>query len=191
MAKALRNPIIRDILPACARLPLEVRADPEATHGFVSNGFRLARPEPPTEVSWGSWSAQGPAATGTFESLPIQRSRLPYLELSVAGDLGKKNLVLELVDLATGERTPVKPSATPGNKWLDCYVKAPAGEFKIMARDSSETGWFAFKAPREVGRLSFWAVQVLSDWAYLLFAGLGLFLFNLLALLARRRGADV
>jgi hypothetical protein len=175
----LRSPIIRDILPACARIPLEVMANEEATRGFVLKGFRLARPEPPTEVSWGSCSAQGPGAMGTFESLPIRKSRLPYLEISVAGDLGEKNLSLELIELATGARIPVKPSKIAGNKWLDCYVKAPAGAFKIVARDASETGWFAFKAPREVGRLSFWAIQTLSAWKYLLFAGLGFFLFNL------------
>jgi hypothetical protein len=126
-----------------------------------------------------------------FESLPVRKSRLPYLEISVAGDLGEKNLSLELIELASGKRTLVKPSQVAGNKWLDCYVKAPASAFKIVAGDASETGWFAFKAPREVGRLSFRAVQMLSVWAYLLFAGLGLFLFNLLALVARRRSADL
>ena len=70
-------------------------------------------------------------------------------------------------------------------------MKAPASEFKIVARDASETAWFAFKAPREVGRLSFWAIQTLNAWKYLLFAGLGLFLFNLAVLPARRNSADV
>ena len=74
LVQYLRNPHIREILPACVRHPLEVRVDPEATRGFVTNGFRLARPEPPTEVSWGSCSTQGPAGTGTFESLPIRKS---------------------------------------------------------------------------------------------------------------------
>ena len=79
------------------------------TRGFVTNGFRLIRREPPTEVSWGSCTSQGPAQTGSFESLPIRKSRLPYLEIPVAGDLGQTNLSLELVDLATGKRIPVKP----------------------------------------------------------------------------------
>ena len=140
----LRNPLIRDILPACARLPLEVRVNPETTHGFEPNGFQLAKPEPATEVSWGSWSAQGPAATRTFESLPVRKSRLPYLEISVTGNLGEQNLSLELVNLATGEQTTVKPSRIAGSKWLSRYVKAPASEFKIVARDASESAWFAF-----------------------------------------------
>ena len=132
LAAVLRDPLIREILPTCVRPPLKVRPNPEATHGFLLNGFRLAKPEPPTEVSWGSCTAQGPAAKRAFESLPIRESRLPYLEVPVAGDLGKQGLSLELVGLTSGQRIPVKPSRTPGNQWLNCYVRAPAGEFKIV-----------------------------------------------------------
>jgi hypothetical protein len=179
LGRALRDPRIREILPACARQPLEVRVDQAATRGFVTNGFRLTRREPPTEVSWGSCIPQRPAQTASFESLPIQRSRLPYLEISVAGDLGRTNISLELIDLATGKRMPVSPAKPPGEKWLNCYVKAPVGEFKLAARNPGGTNWFAFKAPREVGRLSFWAVQILMTWKYLLFAGVGLLLLDI------------
>jgi hypothetical protein len=179
LADMLHNPVVRSILPACARFPLEVRPDPDATHGFTPRGFRLARREPPTEVSWGSYSTQDPGATLTFESLPVPKSRLPYLEVSVAGDLGKHGLSLEFIDLVTHKRTLVKPMKTPGEKWLQCYVTAPAHEFKIVARDASQTGWFAFKAPCEVGRFSFWAVQILRIWSYFLCAGIVLFLLTL------------
>ena len=161
-----------------------------ATYGFVTNGFRLTRREPPTEVSWGSYTSEGPAQTGSFESLPIRKSHLPYLEIPVAGDLGQTNLSLELVDLATGKRIPVKPRTAAGEKWLNCYVKAPAGEFKIVARDVSETAWFAFKAPREVGRLSFWAVRTSEAWCYLLFAGLGFLLLDLATCFLRGRAHE-
>ena len=190
LATTLRNPRIRQILPACMREPLGVSPNLEATHGFVTNGFRLAHREPPTERSWGSYTSKGPAATGTFESLPVRKSALPYLEITVAGDLGQKDLSLDLVDLTTGRRVAVKPSRTPGAKWLDCYVKAPPGEFKLVARDASETGWLAFKAPRELGRLSFWAIRMLGAWECCLIAGLGLFAFCLGALALRNRGHD-
>ncbi len=183
----LRNPIVREILPACARLPLKTTSNPEETHGFVPEGFRLARREPPTEVSWGSWSAQGAVGTGVFESLPIRKSRLPYLEISVAGDLGDKGLSLDLVGLATGQQTTVRPRTMAGNKWLKCYVRAPAGEFKIVARDASKTAWFAFKAPREVGRLSLWAIWALRAWKYVLIAGVGIFIFEVAVLLLGAR----
>jgi hypothetical protein len=112
------------------------------------------------------------------------------LEISVAGDLGQPNLSLELIELATGKRIPIRPGKPPGEQWFNCYVKAPVGEFKIVARDSGGTGWFAFKAPREVGRLSFWAVQILRAWKYLLFAGVGLLLLDLATTCLGTRGHD-
>ena len=191
LVHTLRDPRIREILPACARQPLEVRVDRAATRGFVTKGFRLARREPHTEVSWGSCTSQGLSQTGNFESLPIRKSCLPYLEIPVAGYLGRTNLLLELIDLTTGERIPVKSRATAGEQWLNCYVKAPSGEFKILARASNETAWFAFKAPREVGRLSFWAVHALDAWRYLLLAGLGLLLLDVATSFLCDRGHDI
>ena len=161
--------------------------DPAATHGFVTNGFRLARREPPTEVSWGSCTPQRTAQAACFESLPVRSSRFPYLEISVAGDLGRTNLSLELIELATDKRIPVSPGKPPGERWLNCYVKAPLGEFKVVARNSGGTDWFAFKAPREVGRLSFWAVAILRAWGYLLAVGLALLAFNLIIAVSGKR----
>jgi hypothetical protein len=75
--------------------------------------------------------------------------------------------------------------------WVTCYVRTPRGDFKIAARDASPTAWFAFKPPREMGRLSYWAIQFLASWKYLLLAGAALLLFNLAALLARARARFV
>jgi hypothetical protein len=188
LAQALNQPHVRELLPACVRQPLEVRPNPEATRGFVTNGFHLAKPELRTEVSWGSCTGQGAGSTGRFESLPIPRSRLPYLEIPVAGDLGATNLALELVDLESGKRVPVKPPRTAGEKWLNCYVRAPAGEFKLLGQDDSETAWFAFKAPRETGRLSYYTEQILRAGNYVFYGGLALFLCNLALWLAQARG---
>jgi hypothetical protein len=184
----LRNPLIRSILPACARSPIEVKVNPEATRGFITNGVHLARKEPPAEASWGTWTSLGPAQAASFESLPVRPSGFPYLEIPVAGNLGgNTNLSLELVELATGKRIPVGPGMPPGGEWFNCYVRAPAGEFKIVAREVNGAGWFGFKAPREVGRLSFWAVQTLRAWWYVLVTGLALFVFNLVTVVALAR----
>ena len=182
----LRNPLIRRILPACARLPLRMEPDLRATQGFVTNGVRPDWLTAQTLAAWSSWSAPGPAATGTFESLPIQKSRFPYLEIAVAGGLGEEGLSLELVDVTSGKRKEVRSRRFAVSEWQSCHVKAPAGEFKIVAQDASETGWLAFQPPRELGRLSLWAIQLLGAAEYLLFAGLGLLLLNLAALLASR-----
>lgn len=178
----LRLPYIRTNLPACVREPLKVLPAENSGNTFVLNGCQLSTPEAPTEKSWGSFSAQGAQAQGTFESLPIRKSALPYLEIPVAGDLGKPGLSLTLVDAATGKVTAVTPLQAPGGQWLNTYVKAPAGEFKLIARDESDAGWFAFKEPRELGRLSYWTIQILPAWKWFLAAGCALLLWNIFAL---------
>ena len=96
-----------------------------------------------------------------------------------------------MVDLNSGKITPVAPCHPPGAQWQSCPgVKAPRGPFKIVAQDNSATGWFAFKAPHELGRLSLWAIQWLKSGKYLLSAGLALFLFNLATLCARNWRRD-
>ncbi|HWY78007.1 MAG TPA: hypothetical protein VN281_20500 [Verrucomicrobiae bacterium] len=168
----LRAPAIRTILPASVREPLMVVHNQTGVMGFVTNGCNLNVPDPPTETSWGSFSGLGVQTRRAFESMPIEKSALPYLEISVAGDLGKPDLSLILEDQVTGKTTPVSPPRTPGKEWLSVYVRAPAHQFRIVARDGSSTGWFAFKAPREVGWLSYWAMNLISAWKGILAAGL-------------------
>lgn len=168
----LRHPVVRSILPACARQALPVVPKEDGDHAFSRNGWDLIEPDPATEISWGCYSAKGFGARGTFESLPVRMSALPYLEIPVAGDLGQAGLSLELVEISTGKSTPIRPTRSAGRQWLNAYVAAPAGEFKIVGHNSDETKWFAFKAPREMGLLSFWSMRLLSGWKYLLLAGI-------------------
>lgn len=157
----LRSKDIRPILPTCVRDPLRVSTKDNTSSAFIPEGSRLNRPDPPTEHCLGSWSAQGASTTGTFESAPM-RSSLPYLEIPVAGDLGAPGLKLELVEISSGKSFSVQPARIPGGEWGNAYVKSPATEFKIVAHDESQTGWFAFKAPREMGRLSYWAMKAVG-----------------------------
>jgi len=190
----LRNPIVRNILPACARAPLEVRADPTATHGFVTNGFRLARRELPTGVSWGSYTMDGVITKGRFESAPISKSKLPFLEFEVAGDLGKPGLTLALVELSSGKTIAAKPRQAPGDRWQSCRVRAPQGDFRIIASDESDGGWFAFQPPRELGWLSWAAERLAAVGGVLFFSGLGICLVGLVcvyaSLMADRRPGE-
>jgi hypothetical protein len=158
-----------------------------ATNVFVPRGWNLRKPDPPTEISWGSYNSQGAAATGTFESQPVPASRFPYLQIEVAGYLGQPGLSLEMVDLTTKERTPVKPRITPGAVWETCNVKAPKGDFTIVATDNSTTGWFAFKEPRELARLSYWNSRLLVLGPIMFFCGLGLYAAGLAFLVSDRK----
>lgn len=184
----LRNPWVRRILPACVRDPLKVV--PGSVIGFVTNGAARVKPRIPGEVTWSSCTNEGEANKGRFESLPVSKGRLPFLEFRVAGDLGKPGLSLTLMDLSSGKITSVKPLMGPGNNWRTCRVRAPQGDFKIIAVDESSSGWFAFQAPREVGWLS-WAAEGLASFGGGLFlVGLALYVAGVALACRSRLGSD-
>jgi hypothetical protein len=185
----MNEPHIRGILPACVREPLHLFPAQNSGNAFVRNGWLLATADEPTEKSWGSYSAQQAAARGTFVSQPVPRSTLPYQEIPVAGDLGGEGLSLELVEINGGRVTEVRPAAPPGGAWVNVRIKAPAGEFKVVARDDSDTKWFAFKEPRELGAWSFWTLRLLEAWKYFVVLGLGGFLLNLASTRGGRRNS--
>ena len=187
LASLLRDQDIRRILPACAREPLTVASAGNSDGAFVVNGSSLTNRDAPGERCWGSFSGAGARARGTFESAAVGPGAFPYLEIPVAGDLGEAGLSLELVGLKTGKVTAVAPKTVPGEKWANVVVKTPAEEFKIMARDDSDTKWFAFKEPREMGWLSYWSRQMLKTCRCCLLAG-GVCLIWGLAVWARPEG---
>jgi hypothetical protein len=166
----VHNQEIRRILPACGRDPLKVTPEAGSVSAFVTNGCPATITNAPAERYLGSFTQAGAAARGIFESAPLVSS-LPYLEFAVAGDLGQTGLSLELVELDSGKVVEVKPLHEPGSQWVDVDVKAPTGKFKLVARDDSSTGWFAFKEPREKGRLSFRAQSVIGMARYAFIAG--------------------
>jgi hypothetical protein len=183
---AMRTPDIRGILPACVREPLRVIPSEAGDASFIPNGCLLAQADPPTEHCWGSYSASGSGARGSFVSTPVPPASLPYLEIPVAGDLGEPGLSLELLELNTGRTTQVRPTQVAGEHWCNAYVRAPAGPFQIVARDTSETRWLAFKAPREMGGLSYRAMQVVAGWPYVLGVGLACLAWSLARRFTRR-----
>ena len=182
LVKFLDNPCVRRILPACVRDPL--RVVPDNVTGFITNGTARTKPNIPGEVTWSSYTNEGAANKGRFESLPVSRGRLPFLEFRVAGDLGQPGLSLTLIDLSSGKTTSVKPLKALGDNWRTFQVRAPHGDFKIIAVDESSNGWFAFQAPREVGWLS-WAAEGLASFGGSLFLG-GLALYVASVVLAFR-----
>ena len=183
----LNYPGVRSILPACVRDPLKVV--PQTAAGFVTNGAAGAKPAIPGEVSWSSYMSDGGANKGRFESLPVSRSRFPFLEFRVAGDLGQPGLSLTLIELDSGKTTSVRPLKALGNNWQTCRVRAPHGDFRIIAIDESDSGWFAFQAPREVGWLSWAAVRVASFGGTLFFVGLALYVAGVAFAFRLRRGS--
>jgi hypothetical protein len=188
LLKYLDNPWVRPLLPACVRAPLKVV--PETVTGFVTNGAARVKPRIPGEVSWSSYTANhGATNKGRLESMPVSSKRFPFLEFSVAGDLGKPGLSLTLIEQRSGRATSVRLRGAPGDAWQTCQVRAPQGEFRIIAVDESSSGWFAFQAPREVGWLSWAAIRVAAFGASIFFVGVAMCLITTaLALHFRQRG---
>jgi hypothetical protein len=189
LANLLNNPQLRAVLPACIRDPLKVIPAKTGTETFIPDGFPAIKMRDPVDPCWGSYTVEGARARGKFESLPIHESSLPFLEIPVIGDLGKPGLSLEVIELSTGRIIEVRPQKTSRNQWQNIQVKAPNGEFKLAARDDSETAWFGFKEPRELGRLSYCAAKLLDAWKFVFLAGIGCLGLTLLCLFIPARPA--
>ncbi len=171
LAKWLNDPNIRSILPACARDPLPVRPAPELSTGFIVNGCPAVLTNSPADRCWGSLLMDGNAGPARFESVPIKSATLPYLEIPVAGAFGSPGLSLELVQLSRDKSLPLSLPPAATGRWERAYIRAPRGEFKFVAQDNNKNEWLAFQPPRELGRLSYWSIQLLAAWKYILSAG--------------------
>jgi len=136
----------RDALPV---LPAE-KGDP----AFIRNGWTLAESDRPPK-SPGALLGARPPGTRRFESLPVRKSALPswkypwrgiWVSRAFAGTGGNRHR----------QNHPVSPP-TPQSAMAQ-RLRAGAGRrIQIVARDDSETKWFAFKAPRK------WAALLLGD----------------------------
>ncbi|MDB6112099.1 MAG: hypothetical protein JWR69_3849 [Pedosphaera sp.] len=188
LASLLRQPQIRHLLPACVRNPLRVIPANLRDATFVPLNDANTHWDTPTGPGWISASGTN-VAGGHFESRPLGPSSLPYLEFPVAGDFSTPGVSLGLLDLATGRTIPIRPSQSATEPWQTVSVKAPVGKFEIVAANTSQAAWFAFKEPREVGRFSEWAVRILAAWKLFLLAGLACLLLNVALLVTRRRQA--
>ncbi len=178
-ARLMSDPHLRAVLPACVREPLTVEMATNSGNAFVRSANGRAN------VTWLSTGGQG-----TFESKAIAKSALPYLEIPVRGDLGGTGTSLELVDVKNGKVTEVRPSVRAGEKWVNVDVRAPDGEFTVVAKVEGGEKGFAFQEPRELGRWSFWTVKLLGCWKWMVGIGVVGLLANLGEMFARGRGLD-
>lgn len=103
-------------------------------------------------------------AIGAFTS-EVFSARRPYVMVPVSGYLGFKNTSLTLVGETNGKVTKIVPKVLDSGReseWSEVLVKAPDTQFRIVAKDESTALWFAFAAPRSVGRISYFVDHVMS-----------------------------
>ncbi len=194
LAAFLDDPTLRPILPFDIRLPLKpevVSSNEAAPAAFVPDGLPPAVAPLPETACWGSYTAAGAGAKGTLRSRFVSATGLPYLRFEFAGDLGGDGLSFALKDPAGHRQAAWRPVHPPGERWHADYLALPSRAFGLEAVDDSESRWFAFTAPVEVGFWSYWAGFALrrGDWL----AGLGFLLATLVELfiwIAARRGVS-
>jgi len=156
--------------------------------GFVTNGTIAPRKDN-WQYQYGYESAigsfdranGGANAEGKFISTAM-KFRQDYLMIPVSGYLAEEGLSLTLVDLKTGEETPVRGPQVDNisaEEWHEVFVKTPDNEFQIVAQDSSSDHWFAFAAPRSVGRLSMLSAWMISNGKHLWKLGILMLLLSL------------
>ena len=178
LARILRRPDIRAILPISVRAPLRVEGfsvpPPEApsalferrTHALVTAGEWRSPPLPPATLAWWKIETSGPAFTAPT-SPPLT---LVYHAVSTP---------------VTATRPP------PPAHWRAAYVPGPRDLSNLLARTDSPTRFLAFTEPVEMSALSYRTWQLTQHGSWVLAAGLGgLLIFSAVtALTSRRSGA--
>jgi hypothetical protein len=181
VASILDDSILRPVLPYSIREPLHIEW-PQNISPFRIDGTPPGFPELRDHSVIGSYDASG--VTGTIESNTFPVPTMPYLEIRVAGTVGKDRTALQLVS-SRGERIGVVPGQPSDRRWISVVVPSPTAPFRIVAVDSSAPAWLAFSPPREVGRLSAWARMLLDHGAAIYGVGLACLVATLaLAILA-------
>jgi len=175
IAMFLNDNTIQTLLPASARLPLRLEQSLASDRSFTQPGCPPTIATPLFDTSWGSYSTQGAAERGSMRSKVI-RSRLPYLEFEIAGGLGPEMSL----SVESGARTrkvhwlQYYPAHELRPQWRLAYAALPQSEVEIAARDNSAEEWFAFRGPREMGRLSYYSYRIVQSGKDVCFWGMAL-----------------
>lgn len=165
LARILRNPTLRPLLPESVRPPIPV----PGLADYARN------PAPPLLHR----ATRTITAGQHWQSPPLPAAH-GWWKIETAGDCGQPGAVLELVGVADHRVLGViAPSKPAGNSWRAAYVRAPAEPVMIEARVSSPAHWLAFSDPIAMSSLSHWAWRLtLNAWWLALVAGIGLLGFG-------------
>ena len=169
LASLLDDPAIRQVLPAGVRLPLRVEAELNREGAFAPGGYPQEVENAPYQRSWGSYSAQGPEARGSMETASFA-PKSSHLRMELAGYL-REGMTLDLQS-KTGNKVRFIPTTRVDPSWRAGFIAVPGPELKIVARDDNLQNWFAFREPREIGRFSVYAMELVDKGLFLCALGL-------------------
>ncbi len=125
-----------------------------------------------------NFARQGNKGTGKFVSKPFNLNR-NYAMIPVTGYTGYPGMSLTLVNVTSKEEIIIKPdvrSSLYAETWREVLIKAPHGDYQLIAEDLNEDLWFGFAAPRSVGKLSYWVQVSKENGQWVWFFGLCLLL---------------
>lgn len=159
LANYLKRPKFRSLLSSSLATPPVVSSKREENAPtFVKEGIYPSTKTKGEEML-GSFNRKGNAATGRFESAIISPPSQTFMEIPVSGYLGEKDLSLSLVEEDSNKSIDLTPYKVVREGLISIYVRTPKKPFRIVAVDNNPELWFAFAAPRGIGKLS-----VYSQW---------------------------
>ena len=159
LARILRRPDIRTILPTSVRAPL-------ALPSFSPT------PTPPAPPLW-ERRTHSLLTAGEWRSAPLPPATFAYWKFEVTGPALASSPPSLLLSVSPSSPRTISPSRAPHpEEWRAAYVPAPTAPATLLARTASPERWLAFTEPVEMSALSYRTWQVAKHAPWLLATGL-------------------
>ncbi len=173
LARILRRPDIRAVLPTSVRAPLRIE-------GFATPAPSPAPPLPHRRAHTHTSAAE-------WRSAPLPATPLAFWKIETTGPAFAATPSPASAPLLLTPSTPIAPSRAPApGEWRAAYIPAPTAPATLSARAASPNRWLAFSEPVEMSNLSFRTWQLAKHGAWLALGGLTAFLaLCLITLLSR------
>lgn len=181
LARMLRNPTLRHLLPQSVREPMHVPGLNNASPAL--DVARAAAPLPPLDHrATRTLTTPGEWRSGPLPAMP------GWWKIETGGDIGKAGAVLELRAVADDHiLATIAPTKPAGAGWRAAYVPAPQEPARLYAALKPPAHVLGFSEPIEMSSLSFWTWRLVEHAGWLAAAAVaGLLGFGVAALRSTR-----
>jgi hypothetical protein len=152
LARILRRPAIRAILPPSVRSPVPIK---DLADHVTTPAPMLSHRATRALLAAGEWRS---------DVLPAGQG---WWKFETAGNLGFPGCSLRLVAVADGRTlATIVPSKAAGPTWRAAYVPAPTEPARLVATNDGSGRWCAFSEPVEVSATGYqvWRLTKLGPW---------------------------
>jgi len=163
LAAALDDPNLREILPNNIGAPLQgLLLASDSNTACVLDGYNPDLPSPRVRC-WGTYNADGSAATATG-AISFPGGHRGYdIIIPVAGNLQAEGISLEIEQ--DGKRWRLASVAQGDDPWQRATARVHGRPFTLHISDASPDAWIAVGSPVAVGRWDTLTRQLLTRWA--------------------------